>query len=216
MSVIVNKMEPVGKRGRRRMTSRRYVATFEPASVLGRLSYAATCMLGAEEAPTQLVVGDGADWMKTEADLHFPQAVKILDWSHLWRKIHAAIRAVHPGQSQLAREWRKGQYETLSPLLWEGQVDAALAHLRALRPGADLEPIDQLEEAITYVVNQRDWIGNYQQWPRRVGGRVVINPRMKRRGMRWKRTNATAVVALRVRLLNAAWEKASAKCRAAA
>jgi hypothetical protein len=224
--VIVNEMEPLGKRGRRRMTSRRYVATFEPASVLGTLSYAATCALGAEEATEQMVVGDGADWIKTEADLHFPQAVKILDWPHLWRKIHAAIRAARPGQSQPAREFRKEQYEHLSLLLWYGRVDAALAHLHALRPGANQEPIDTLEEAITYVDNQREWIGDYQQWQEagypvgsglvERGVAVVINPRMKRRGMRWKRANATAVVALRGHMLNTAWEKASTKRRAAA
>jgi hypothetical protein len=83
-----------------------------------------------------------------------------------------------------------------------------------------------LEEAITYVENQREWIGNYQQWQEagypvgsglvERGVSVVINPRMKRRGMRWKRTNANAVVALRVRLLNAAWDEASAKRRVAA
>ncbi len=226
VGVVVSEMEALGKRGRRRMTSRRDKATFEPASMLGTLSYAATCTLGAEEAPTQVVVGDGADWIKTEADVHFPQAVKILDWPHLWRKIHAAIRAVRPGQSKSAREFRKGQYETLSPLLWQGQVDAALAHVQALRPGANQELIDQLEEAISYVHNQRDWIGNYQQWQEagypvgsglvERGVAVVINPRMKRRGMRWKRATATAVVAMRVCLLNAAWEKASAKRRAAA
>jgi hypothetical protein len=78
-----------------------------------------------------------------------------------------------------------------------------------------------LEEAITSVDNQRDWIGDYEQWQEagypvgsglvERGVAVVINPRMKRRGMRWKRVNATAVVALRVRLLNAAWQKDSAK-----
>lgn len=226
VGVIVSEMEALGKRGRRRMTSRRYVATFEPASLLGTLSYAATCQLQAEEAPTQVVVGDGAEWIKTQADVHFPQAVKILDWPHLWRKIHAAIRAVRPGQSKSAREFRKGQYEVLAPLLWQGQVDAALAQLQALRPGANQEPIDPLEEAISYLDKQRDWIGTYQQWQEagypvgsglvERGVAVVINPRMKRRGMRWRRVNATAVVALRVRLLNVAWEKASAKRRAAA
>lgn len=226
VGVIVSEVEPLGKRGRQRMTSRRYVATFEPSSVLGTLSYAATCQLRAEEATQQVVVDDGAEWIQTEADLHFPQAVKILDWPHLWRKLHVAIRAVHPGQSKLAREWRKGQYEQLTPRLGHGQVDTALAHLRALRPAAGHEPIDKLEEAITYVDNQRDWIGNYQQWQEagypvgsglvERGVAVVINPRMKRRGMRWKRANATAVVTLRVRLLNALWERASAKRRASA
>lgn len=36
---------------------------------------------------------------------------------------------------------------------------------------------------------------------------IVINARMKKRGMRWKRDNATAVVALRVQRINSAWEK---------
>jgi hypothetical protein len=159
--------------------------------------------------------------------MHFSQAVKILDWPHLWRKIHTTIRAVRPGPSKSAREFRKGQYETLLPQQWQGQVDAGLAHLQALRPGANQEPIDPLvEEAISYLYNQHDWIGNYQQWQEagypvgsglvERGVALVINPRMKRRGMRWKRANATAVVALRVRLLNAAWEKASARRRAAA
>jgi hypothetical protein len=173
-----------------------------------------------------VVVGDGAEWIKTEADLHFPQAVKILDWPHLWRKIQSAIRAVEPGQSKRERAWRKAQYEKLRALLWQGKVDAALAHLQGLRPGPDGEPIEALEEVLTYLENQRDWIGNYQQWQEagypvgsglvERGVSVVINPRMKRRGMRWRRVNATAVVALRVCLLNAEWDAASAKKRAAA
>ena len=35
---------------------------------------------------------------------------------------------------------------------------------------------------------------------------LVINLRMKKRGMRWKQANATAVVALRVHSINAGWE----------
>ena len=172
------------------------------------------------------MVGDGAEWIKTEADLHFPEATKILDWPHLWRNIQAAIRAVGPGQSQLQRSWRKEQYELLQPLLWQGQVEPALRHLQKLRPAAEGEPIEALEEALTYLTNQREWIGNYQQWQEagypagsglvERGVAVVINPRMKRRGMRWRRVNATAVVALRVRLLNAQWDATSLKKRRAA
>jgi hypothetical protein len=36
---------------------------------------------------------------------------------------------------------------------------------------------------------------------------LMINRRMKRRGMRWLRKNATAVVALRVDLLNHDWQR---------
>ncbi len=39
---------------------------------------------------------------------------------------------------------------------------------------------------------------------------IVINTRMKKRGMRWKRANATAVVTLRVQQINAHWHASSA------
>lgn len=39
---------------------------------------------------------------------------------------------------------------------------------------------------------------------------IVINRHMKKRGMRWKRVNATVGVALRVQRINADWEAAAA------
>lgn len=57
------------------------------------------------------------------------------------------------------------------------------------------------------------WLGDYATWQAQgypVGSglieravAIVINWRMKGRGMRWRRHNASAVVALRVRELNA-------------
>ena len=83
-------------------------------------------------------------------------------------------------------------------------------------PAAAAEPIPVLEDTLRYLHGQRAWLGNYAAWQdagypagsglieRAVA--VVINWRMKGRGIRWRRTNASAVVALRVRELNAAWE----------
>jgi hypothetical protein len=95
-------------------------------------------------------------------------------------------------------------------------VDDALAALTALRPGPALEPVKALEEAITYLAGQRAWLGDYRAWQAAgypVGSGMVerevdlvINRRMKRQGMRWRRANADAVVALRVRTLNDDWE----------
>lgn len=75
------------------------------------------------------------------------------------------------------------------------------------------------ENAVRYLHTQASWMGNYQQWCEQgypVGSglveravAVVINLRMKRRGMRWKRTNATSVVTLRVRRINADWNTAA-------
>jgi hypothetical protein len=184
---------------------------------VGRLAYAAACELGATEARQQVVLGDGADWIKTQAQEHFPDAMKVLDWPHLWRKIQTVVRALQPGKHPARRAWRKAQYEVLLPLLWQGACEEALRHLHRLRPPSGEVP-PPLEEAIRYLETQRAWIGNYEQWQAQgypVGSglveravAVVINARMKKRGMRWKRANATAVVALRVQRINA--ERAAA------
>jgi hypothetical protein len=92
-------------------------------------------------------LGDGADWIKTQAREHFPEAVKILDWPHLWRKIQGAVRALQPGKRPARRAWRKAQYEVLLPLLWEGERLGALTQLRSLRPSSGEVP-PALEDAI--------------------------------------------------------------------
>jgi len=71
-----------------------------------------------------------------------------------------------------------------------------------------------------YLQEQRRWIGDYGTWQAAgepVGSgmverevALVINRRMKRQGMRWRRTNADAVVALRVRTINRTWDAACA------
>jgi hypothetical protein len=99
--------------------------------------------------------------------------------------------------------------------LWQGGVDQAVQGLRNLGTGLSAEPLETIKKAITYLENQRRWIGSYEHW-RKLGYPVgsgmieravalVINRRMKKRGMRWRRANGTAVVALRTDLLNEDW-----------
>lgn len=110
----------------------------------------------------------------------------------------------HDYQVWLHRSW-----------LWQGGVDGAIKALRNLGTGLPAEPLETVNEAITYLENQRGWIGSYEQWQKMgypVGSgmieravAIVINRRMKKRGMRWCRPNATAVVALRTDVLNEDW-----------
>lgn len=215
---VASQVDAVGKRGRHRLSKRRYVATFGPAEDLGMLTYAAASELGATEAQQQVVLGDGAAWIKTQATEQFPEAVKILDWPHLWRKVRDGVRALQPGKRATRRAWRKTQSEVVLPLLWEGEREQALKHLQNLCPTTGEVP-PPLEDAMRYLETQRDWMGNYESWREQgypVGSglveravAVVITMRMKKRGMRCKRANASAVVALRVQQINAAWEAAA-------
>lgn len=210
VGVVATGSEAVGKRGRRRLTPRRYVATFARSEQLGTLAYAAAVALRGAEAREQVVLGDGAAWIKAQADLHFPHAVDILDWAHVARALHKTIRAARPGRAHQAT--RRNLHQTLPNLLWHGELDATLATLRALRPVAPAEPIPRLEQTLRYLEGQRAWLGDYAVWQQHgypVGSglieravALVINWRMKGRGMRWCRGNASAVVALRVHTLN--------------
>ncbi len=160
------------------------------------------------------MLGDGAGWIKTQAQLHFPRALKTLDWSHVERAVHKAIRAALPGKAKRAR--RQALHAQVPERLWHGDVAGALALLGALRSDEGTEPVAALAQAIRYLDEQRDWLGDYARW-REAGYAVgsglverevdlVINRRMKKKGMRWRRVNADAVVALRTCRLNDDWD----------
>jgi hypothetical protein len=100
----------------------------------------------------------GAAWIKTQVAWHFPDAVRILDWPHLTRAVHRAIRAARPGATH--RALRRTLHQQVPDALWQGDVDGAVARLGALRPAAPADPIERLEETIGYRDGQRAWIGN--------------------------------------------------------
>lgn len=217
VGVVATEVGPVGRHGRQRLTRRRYVATFGDAERIGLLTYAAARQLSGDRARRQTILGDGAEWIKTQADLHFPEATTILDWPHLARVVHKAIRVTLPGAANAAQRRRARQ--EIPALLWDGEVEAAATELADLLPkGA--EPVVALDEALTYLATQRTWLGDYgacRDAGEPIGSgmverevALVINRRMKRQGMRWRRTNADALVALRVRTINESWERAVA------
>jgi hypothetical protein len=199
---------------RHRLAQRRYVATFGPSEQLGKLAQASAQRLDLEPKRPVVVIADGARWIKTQQARHFPQATCILDWAHLWREVRSAIVVAARAKSLSPRQ-RDYQLYLHRSWLWQGGVDQAVQGLRTLGQGLDAEPLKIMTQAITYLEHQRPWIGSYEHWRKQgypVGSgmieravALVINRRMKKRGMRWKRVNGTAVVALRTDLLNEDW-----------
>ncbi len=202
------------RKQRHRLAERRDKATFRSSEQLGKLAGAAAQSLRPQPRGTVVVVADGANWIKTEQGRHFPGAICILDWAHLWREVSATLRMVGRVK-QLPERERQYQMFLLRSWLWQGEVEQAVQAVRKLATGLDAEPLEKLNETIGYLENQRSWIGSYEQWQKLgypVGSgmieravAVVINRRMKKRGMRWCRSNATAIVALRTDVLNDDW-----------
>ncbi len=201
-------------RQRHRLAQRRYAATFGPSKQIGQQAKAAAQSLCGDPARPVVIIADGAEWIKKEQGKHFPHATCILDWAHLWREVRGAIYAAARAKPLSARE-RDYQVLVHRSWLWHGNVDQAVQGLSRLATGLPAEALKPLKEAMSYLEHQRPWIGSYELWKAQgypVGSgmieravALVINRRMKKRGMRWCRLNATAVVALRTDLLNDDW-----------
>ncbi|MBV9228856.1 MAG: ISKra4 family transposase [Chloroflexi bacterium] len=201
-------------RQRHRLKRRRYVATFGPSKQIGSQAKAAALRLCDDLSRKVTIIADGADWIKKEQGKHFPQATCILDWAHLWREVRHAINAVAQAKP-LSKSEREYQLHLHRSWLWHGDVDHAVQGLRNLSAGLPAEALKPIKGTITYLEHQRPWIGSYERWKAQgypVGSgmieravAIVINRRMKKRGMCWCRRNATAIVALRCDLLNDDW-----------
>ena len=206
VGVVYVDSEKVGET-RRSLSGRRCTATFGSSERLGRQVYAQARMRGIDHAPKQSVIGDGARWISTIAEHHFPYAIRILDLWHLEHPVWKALRVSVPSDEV-------GEVgHTLMDLLVRGRTAETLRELVKL---VNRYETDALRELTVYVSNNAEWICDYDSlrsegYPVGSGAvekavDIVINRRLKgRRGMRWWRVCADGVVALRVLMLNNDW-----------
>lgn len=188
---------------------RRYAATAQGVAAFGPLVTAAIDALDGFAACAQTLVGDGADWIWVLGRDLLPDATPVLDRWHLRDARRRALRATIPDKEA------RGPWSTrIEAALEVGAVDDALAVLTEL---AVPYPHPKADEFAGYLHNQRGRIVDYAA--RRAAGEtigsgviekgvdVVVNRRLKgKRGMRWRRDRADAVVALRLARLNDEWE----------
>ncbi len=155
-----------------------------------------------------VVVGDGAAWLWTLAELHFPQATQILDWFHATEYVWSAASAIWGEGTAERTAWAERQLHAL----WEGQVGDVLAELqRQTACGA------AVSGAHTYFTNQQARM----QYPAyRAGGlpigsgtvesgcKQVVSHRLKGAGMIWRADGARQVAKVRAWLKSGRWAEA--------
>lgn len=119
-------------------------------------------------------------------------------------------------QQQESQSWIGQQSKRLQSWLWQGQIEQVQAQLQQWRADTTGQAVKAaVDKARTYLKTQQAWIGSSARWKHQgypVGSGIieravslVINRRMKKRGMSWLRVNAAAIVALRVAFINDDW-----------
>lgn len=194
---------------RRRLEQRGYAATAQGVAAFAPLLTAVIERRNGFVAPTQVLLGDGASWIWRLGESILPAATRVLDRWHLTDARRRALRAALPDKT-LRTPWSARVEERLEV----GDVPGAVAVLQALAAFAAHAALDEFARYVTMLApcipdyaarraaGERIGSGGIEK-----GVDVVVNRRLKgRRGMRWWRERIEGVVALRVALLNDAWD----------
>lgn len=178
-----------------------FVGAIETAEVFGTRIYGEALRRGLQQAQQVVVIADGARYNWEIAELHFPDAVQIVDLYHARQHLHALAKILVPDsgteQNRLLRHWTK--------LLDKGGLESIL-RLAQLRLPSDQEQRSAAEKEIGYFRNnaKRMRYGYFRSKGFFVGSGVVeagcktvVGQRLKQSGMEWTVEGANAIIALR-------------------
>ena len=151
-----------------------------------------------------VVVADGAPWLWSLAELHFPDAIQVLDWYHLKARVCEVGEELYGADRDSYQQWT----DRILDLLWQSRWKEAVQELekerRRVRSKAKRESLRRL---VGYIRNNRERIdyARYRELGIPLGsGRVegacrhLVGKRCKGSGMRnWKPSRCESILALR-------------------
>ncbi len=198
-------------KGRRWRADRHYLGTFERAEQFGEQLYTAAFARGVEEAEQVVVLGDGAGWIRSLKEYHFPEAELRLDFWHVCRAVHRGLRAVYERDDPRLQR----RYEACMDLIAAGQARQAVGRLRQICARA-AQGRETLTETIEYLQHNLDIMPAYARL--QAEGEVIssaaaeqtveqlVNARFKGHHRQWRTDCGEALMALRCLRLNHTWE----------
>lgn len=170
---------------------------------------------GFDQAPRQVVLGDGAPWIWKLTDELFPDAIQVVDLFHAKGHLWDVAKSVYGAGTEVGEQWAKQQRDALDT----GQIDAIV---KALEGHAAHN--DEARKCLGYIGNNRERM-RYPTFREQglcvstgvveAGCKVAIGTRLKRAGMRWTVPGADAIIALRCNRLSGRfddfWDRRAAR-----
>ena len=194
-----------------------YYAEIGSAEDFGSLLWASGVQRQAQLADELIFLGDGAHWIWDLVDLHFPQAIQIVDWFHACQYL-APVAQFAFTQTEERLSW----VEQMKTALWEGQLDTVIAACQKhIVPNRDKDPAQQ---AVTYYTNNRHRMDYpaYRANGYHIGSgtiesgvKQIASQRLKVSGARWNLSNARLVAKARAAFLSGQWPLLALRRRAA-
>lgn len=187
------------------------IARFAEVEDFGAELWSKACQYGYRSAEVKAFISDGSHWIRGIAEMHFPDAVHILDWYHLAEHISQCAEEVFGEGTQESKQWAG----CLRQIMKEGKVGQALQEAEKL-PGRSPNKRQAKHELITYLVNNRDRVNYpyYRSLGLPIGSgeveadcKVLVQARCKQSGMRWTKDGAEQVLRVRCGLRDGSFDQ---------
>lgn len=188
-----------------------YTGAIETAEEFGRRLYLEAWNRGWSRAVKKVVIGDGAEWIRNIAEIHFPGAVHIVDLYHARQHLWDVARALYPNDAVSQKAWMKVHQKRL---LDKGKIEKLVLALRSLLC-TNPDVAEKIRIEADYFEKNADRM-RYPKFRRQhlfvgsgvieAGCKTVIGSRLKQSGMFWTVRGANAILALRCCQLNGRFE----------
>jgi hypothetical protein len=186
-----------------------YVGAIESAEEFGPRLYAEAWRRGWARADKKVVLGDGAEWIWNQADLHFPDATQIVDLYHAREHLWDLSAKLYPSDSPAQRRWVMVRKDKLD----DGKIEALVRSLRSMA-ASHPELAEQILAEANYFQGNKERM-RYPEFREQglfVGSGVIeagcktVLGRLKRSGMFWTVRGANDIIALRCCQLSGRFE----------
>ena len=178
-----------------------FVGAIETAETFGWRIYGEARRRGLDRARRVVILGDGAEWIKTLAEMHFPHALSIIDLYHARQHVSELCRTLF-GSNEKRMERRRQRWWTL---LDKGRVEAIVSQACRFLPDdpqlrksalAEIRYLGKNKERMRYNTFRAQglFVGSGVV---EAGCKTVIGQRLKQSGMEWSHRGANAIITLR-------------------
>jgi len=186
-----------------------YVGAIESCEEFGRRLYAEAWQRGWARAEKKVVLGDGAEWIWNQANLHFPDATQIVDLYHAREHLWDLAAKLYPNDSPAQKRWVMVEKDKLD----DGKIEALVVSLRSLEvPHPGLAEDIHTEAHYFEGHKERMRYPKFREQGLFVGSGVIeagcktVLGRLKQSGMFWTVRGANAIIALRCCQLSGKFE----------
>ena len=148
-----------------------------------------------------MILGDGAQWIRSLAEEHFPEATQIIDLFHAREHISGLCKLIAGSNEKALLRYRMRWWTDLD----YGKLEKIVSEAEKLLP-KDETLREQAEREISYLKRNQEKM-RYDRFRSQgffvgsgvieAGCRALIGQRLKQSGMHWSLAGANAIISLR-------------------